>query len=247
MKFQDKVVVVTGGTRGIGKAIVQEFLKEGATVIATYKSNDDAAGKFKIECNELPGNLELRKFDVSNSKEVETFFHFIKEYKNRLDILINNSGIREDSMSAMMSDHQWSSVIDTNLTGTFNMTKNAIPLMMSNRFGRIINMSSVGGELGLAGQANYAASKAGQIAMVKSLSKEVGKKGITVNAICPGFIETEMTQNMPEEQIKEYKKQIPLKRFGTPVEVAKACLFIASDDAAYITGTTLKIAGGLSS
>jgi len=148
-------------------------------------------------------------------------------------------------MLAMMPDDEWQNVLDTNLGGTFLMSKYAVPLMMKNRYGRIINMSSIGGRLGLPGQANYAASKAGQEAISKVLSKELGKRGITVNNILPGFIETELIADLPEEQVKEYKKQVPLKRFGKIEEVASAVLFLASKDASYITGASLEITGGL--
>src|SRR5690606_17268966 len=154
-------------------------------------------------------------------------------------------GIRKDNMLAMMPDEDWHSVLDTNLGGTFLMSKNSIPLMMKNRYGRIINMSSVGGRLGLPGQANYAASKAGQEAISKVLSKELGKRGITVNNVLPGFIETELIGDLPEEQVKEYKKQVPLKRFGKIEEVAAAVLFFASKDAGYVTGASLGVTGGL--
>jgi 3-oxoacyl-[acyl-carrier protein] reductase len=243
--FTDKIVVVTGGTRGIGRGVTESFLKSGARVVATYASNDEAAKSFKAELGELGEFLELRKFDVSNEEEVTSFYHFIEETYQKIDVLVNNSGIRKDSVLALMPSDDWSKVMDINLKGTFLMTKAAVPLMMRNRFGRIVNMSSVGGSLGLAGQANYAASKAGQVALSKSLSKEVGKKGITINNICPGFIETELIADLPADQVKEYKKQVPLRRFGKVSEVANAVLFLSSDESGYITGTTLEISGGL--
>lgn len=243
--FENKVVVVTGGTRGIGKGVTTNFLEHGAKVIATYTSNDEAANSFKDSLGELAKNIDLRKFDVSKEDQVAEFYTYLESEYERVDVLVNNSGIRRDNVLALMPSEDWNSVMDVNLTGTFLMTKMAIPLMMRNRFGRVINMSSVGGALGLSGQANYAASKAGQVALSKSLSKEVGKKGITVNNICPGFIETELIADLPPEQVKEYKKQVPLKRFGKVEEVANAVLFLASEHAGYITGTSLEITGGL--
>lgn len=243
--FNDQRVIVTGGTRGIGKALTKEFLKAGATVIATYARNDEAATLFKAELGELSERLDIRKFDVTKSDEVKTFYQYIEETYPSVEVLVNNSGIRRDNVMALMSEDDWNLVLNTNLNGTFLMSKEIIPLFMKNRFGRIINMSSVGGSLGLPGQANYAASKAGQVALSKTLSKEVGKKGITVNNVCPGFIETELIADLPAEQIKEYKKQVPLKRFGRPEEVAHAVMFLASKEAGYITGSSLEITGGL--
>jgi 3-oxoacyl-[acyl-carrier protein] reductase len=243
--FQDQKVIVTGGTRGIGAGISLAFLKQGATVIATYASNDQAAQAFKEEHQMYGDNLILKKFNVANFNECESFFSEIESQFSTIEILINNSGIRKDNLLAVMSDQDWDQVLNINLKGTFNMSKLATLHMMKNRYGRIINMSSVGGALGLPGQANYAASKAGQVALSKSLAKEVAKRNITVNNIAPGFIETELIADLPEEQIKEYKKQVPMKRFGKVEEVASAVLFLASKEASYITGTTLEITGGL--
>ncbi len=243
--FKNEIVIVTGGTRGIGKSITIEFLKAGAKVYATYANNDQAANNFKEEMNLYGDSLELAKFDVSKQTECESFFKKLEDNKIQAHILINNSGIRKDSLSITMSESDWDSVIDINLKGSFNMAKFAAAHFLKNRYGRIINMSSIGGQLGLSGQANYAASKAGQIAFSKVMSKELAKKNITVNNIAPGFIETELIADLPEEQIKEYKKQVPMKRFGKPEEVAHAVMFLASHQASYITGATLEISGGL--
>jgi 3-oxoacyl-[acyl-carrier protein] reductase len=241
MKFQGQHVIVTGGTRGIGAGIVEAFLSEGATVIATYAGNTHAAEAFKAKHADKP--LHIARFDVSDDKAVEAFF---ADYKfPSLEVLINNSGIRRDGIIASMSTQDWDSVIDTNLKGTYLMTKNAVLLMMKSRYGRIVNMSSIGGKLGLPGQANYAASKAGQIALSLATAKEVAKRNITVNNVCPGFIETELIADLPEEQVKEYKNQVPMRRFGKVEEVAAAVLFLASKEASYITGASLDIAGGL--
>ena len=244
-KFDSQHVIVTGGTRGIGAGITESFLKAGATVIATYSGNDEAANAFK-EKHALYGNkLVLKKFNVAKTAEVESFFKAYETEFPSLEILVNNAGIRRDQIIPSMTEDDWDAVIDTNLKGTYNMTRFAVLAMMKNRYGRIVNMSSVGGKLGLPGQANYAASKAGQIALSLSVSKEVAKRNITINNVCPGFIETELIKDLPEEQVKEYKGQVPMKRFGKVEEVAHAVLFFASKEASYITGATLDIAGGL--
>lgn len=242
-QFNGQHVIVTGGTRGIGAGLSEAFLKAGATVIATYSGNDAAANVFKERLSLYGDKLVLKKFNVAGSAEVENFFNNY-EFPS-LEILINNAGIRRDQIIASMGEGDWDNVIDTNLKGTYNMTRFAVLQMMKNRYGRIVNMSSVGGKLGLPGQANYAASKAGQIAMSLSVSKEVAKRNITINNICPGFIETELIADLPDEQVKEYKSQVPMKRFGKVEEVAHAVLFFASRESSYITGATLDIAGGL--
>jgi len=243
MKYLNSHVVITGGTRGIGAGIGEAFLKEGAHVVVTYLGNDEKANAFKEKNAQYGDKLKLAKFDVSNNAEVEFFFQNFPFPS--LEILVNNSGIRRDSIIASMTESDWDAVIDTNLKGTYLMTKNATLMMMKTRYGRIINMSSIGGKLGLPGQANYAASKAGQIALSLVTAKEVAKRNITINNVCPGFIETELIADLPEEQIKEYKAQVPMRRFGKVEEVAAAVLFFASKEASYITGATLDIAGGL--
>lgn len=245
MNFDNQVAIVTGGTRGIGRGITEGFLKAGATVIATYTSNDNAANNFKTEMSEFGDKLILKKFDVSKKDECIQFFEDITKEQDQIHILVNNSGIRRDNLGATMSENEWDSVLDINLKGSFNMSQQAILHMMKKRYGRIINMSSIGGTIGLAGQANYAASKAGQLAMSKSLSKEVAKRKITINSVCPGFIETELINDLSEDLVKEYKTQVPMKRFGKVEEVSHAVLFFASKEASYITGTSLEIAGGL--
>lgn len=243
--FQNHHVIVTGGTRGIGAGLTESFLKCGATVVATYSGNDEAAKRFKEKLSQYGDRLIVKKFNVANSTEVENFFNEYETMFPSLEILVNNAGIRRDQIVASMSENDWDAVIDTNLKGTYNMTRFAVLAMMKNRYGRIVNMSSVGGKLGLQGQANYAASKAGQIALSLSVSKEVAKRNITINNVCPGFIETELIADLPEDQVKEYKSQVPMKRFGKVEEVAHAVLFFASRESSYITGATLDIAGGL--
>jgi 3-oxoacyl-[acyl-carrier protein] reductase len=243
--FSGQRVIVTGGTRGIGAGISLAFLQAGATVIATYSVNNVTASEFKNKSEQYASRLDIQKYDVSSSKEVKEFFKYLDEKYPSLEVLVNNSGIRQDAIAALMNDEQWGKVLDVNLTGTFYMSREIIPRFMANRFGRIINISSLGGDIGFQGQANYAASKAGQMALTKSLSKEVAKKGITVNCVTPGFIDTELIGDLPEEQKKEYLKMIPQKRFGSVEDVAHAVLFLASRQASYITGTSIKVAGGL--
>lgn len=243
--YTNQTVIVTGGTRGIGKSISEAYLNSGATVIATYTSNDEAAQTFKTSLGDNGTRLELRKFDVSNVEDVDAFWTWCTENHPEVSVLINNSGIRKDALTASMTSDDWDAVLNVNLKGTFLMSQKSVLHFMKQRYGRIINMSSIGGSLGLPGQANYAASKAGQVALSKTLSKEVAKRGITVNNVCPGFIETELINDLPEEQVKEYKKQVPMKRFGSSKEVADIVLFLSSKEAGYITGTSVEISGGL--
>ncbi|KUG24004.1 3-oxoacyl-acp reductase [hydrocarbon metagenome] len=243
--FSNQRVIVTGGTRGIGAGISLAFLQAGAMVISTYSFNDDAANEFKNKNEQYSSRLDIQKYDVSSSKEVKNFFKYLDEKYPSLEVLVNNSGVRQDAIAALMSDEQWEKVLDVNLTGTFYMSREIIPRFMANRFGRIINISSLGADIGFQGQANYAASKAGQLALTKSLSKEVAKKGITVNCVTPGFIDTELISDLPEEQRKEYLKMIPQKRFGKVEEVAYAVMFLATREASYINGTSITVAGGL--
>lgn len=244
MNFHNQVVVVTGGTRGIGAALSTAFIDAGATVIATYAGNDDRAQTFKATLEEGE-RLHLKKFDVSKKDQVDLFWKEVDQEYEQIHVLVNNAGIRKDNILASLDEQSWDDVLDINLKGTYLMCQGAVLKMMKSRYGRIVNMSSIGGILGLAGQSNYAASKAGQIALAKTLSKEVGKRGITVNCVLPGFIETELISDLPEAQVKEYKSQVPMKRFGKPSEVADAVLFLSSDKASYITGATIEVSGGL--
>ena len=243
--FNDQTVIVTGGTRGLGKSFSKLFLENGAKVYATYASNEAAAQAFVVECGSLAEKLVTVKFDVSNYLAVEAFFAEFDNNNPRLDILINNSGIRKDNVLAAMSIDDWSSVVSVNLTGTFNMCKFGVKSMMRNKYGRIINISSPCSHFGFQGQANYAASKAGQIGLTRSLSKEVAKRKITVNTVSPGFIETDLINDLNPEMVAEYKNMIPMKRFGTTAEVAYTVGFLASKEATYITGSNFDVAGGL--
>ncbi len=243
--FQNQIVLVSGGTRGIGAGITKSFLASGATVIATYQGNHEKAQLLKASLAELGENLHVFQCDVRDESAVQVLFQEIENKFFKLDVLVNNSGIRRDQLTASMSLVEWNDVIATNLTGTFLMSKYAVLMMMKSRYGRIVNMSSVGGEIGLPGQSNYAASKAGQVAMSQTLSKEVAKRGITVNNVLPGFIDTELIADLSEEQKKEYVKDIPMRRFGKVEEVSHAVLFLASKEASYITGSSLVVDGGL--
>lgn len=246
--FADKKVLITGATRGIGKAIAESFLQSGAMVIGTYGGNTAAAEDFAKQCADkgFPESvLSLHQCDVADFSAVEKFFAAIETQHDTIDILINNAGIRKDALAALMSSSDWQRVIDVNLTGTFNMSKFAIPLMLKQKFGRIINITSPVSYLGFQGQANYAASKAGQVGLTKTLAKETARKKITVNCVSPGFIETDFISDLEKDQLSSYKKLVPMRRFGTLDEVSSAVLFLASDDAAYISGAVLEVTGGL--
>lgn len=243
--FRDQTVVVTGGTRGIGQAISRHFLEAGATVVATYCANDAASEAFKTSLGTAAKALHLRKFDVADYAQVEAFYKTLDAEHKNVTVLVNNSGIRKDAVLAMMRPEDWQQVLNVNLTGAFNMSKLAVHRFMQNRFGRIITITSPAGRFGFEGQANYSASKAGQIAMTRSLSKEVASRGITVNCVSPGFIDTEFVADLPEKLRKDYLASIPLKRFGTPDDVAYCVLFLASREAGYITGSVLSVDGGL--
>lgn len=244
--FTGQTTLVTGGTRGIGRAISEAFLDAGARVIAVYGGNDGAASKMKDALHAHSERLILKKCDVSNYEHVEALFKELDTLcPHGLQIVVNNSGIRRDAVLAMMKPQDWRAVLDVNLTGTFNVSKFAVLAMMRKRYGRIINITSPCGEFGFEGQSNYAASKAGQVALTRSLSKEVATRGITVNCVSPGFISTELIGDLPEKLREKYLEQVPLKKFGTPEDVANCVLFLASKEAAYITGSVLEVTGGL--
>lgn len=243
--FKGQTIIVTGGTRGIGKGIAESFLRAGARVIVTYSTNEAAAAQFKQGNSQFAENLDIRKLDVSKYEEVENFFKYIDARYGSFEILVNNAGIRKDSVLAMMKASDWHDVLNVNLTGIFYMSRFAVRNMMRKRYGRIINISSVMERYAFEGQANYAASKAGLIALTQSLSKEVATRGITVNCVSPGFIETELIQDLPDRLRQAYLDRIPTKRFGSPEEVAACVLFLASKEASYITGSTLEVSGGL--
>jgi len=243
--FKGQKVIVTGGTRGIGRSIAESFLGAGACVIVTYSSNEDAAAQFEKDNSESAASMDIRKCDVSSYEEVEKFFQYIDDKHEGFEVLVNNAGIRKDAILAMMRESEWQDVLDVNLSGIFYMCKFAVMGLMRRRYGRIINITSPSGKYGFEGQANYAASKAGLVALTKTLSREVATRGITVNCVSPGFIETDLIRDLPDELHNAYISQIPMKRFGKPEEVAACVLFLASREASYVNGATLEVTGGL--
>ena len=242
--FKGKKAIVTGATRGIGRAIAEALLAAGATVIGVYAANDQAAAEFAGGC-EYGERLHLHRLDVADHNQVLAFYEKIEQEYDTVDILVSNAGIRRDAVMAMMRFEDWQRVIDVNLTGSFNMAKQAVLLMLKQKYGRVIFITSPMAHFGFAGQSNYAASKAGQIGMMRSLARETARRGITVNCVSPGFIATELLDGLAPEQLKEYKKQIPMRRLGKGGEVADAVLFLAGDRASYITGSVLDVNGGL--
>ena len=240
-----KVAVVTGASRGIGRQIAISMAKEGAVVIVNYNGSAAKAEEVVKEITEAGGQAEAVQCNVSDYSAAEAFLKDIISRYKRIDILVNNAGITRDNLLMKMSEEEFDAVIDTNLKGAFNCIKHVSRQMLKQKSGRIINISSVSGVMGNAGQANYCASKAGVIGLTKSVAREIGSRGITVNAIAPGFIDTEMTAVLPDDVKKAMGEQIPLKRFGTTEDVAQAAVFLASDRAAYITGQIISVDGGM--
>ncbi|MHA1550205.1 MAG: 3-oxoacyl-[acyl-carrier-protein] reductase [Alphaproteobacteria bacterium] len=237
-----KIALVTGATGGIGEAIARAYYAQGATVILHGRNEE----KLKKLQSELGDRAEIAPFDLSNLGGIDDFAKSVLEKTNgKLDVLVNNAGLTQDGLAMRMTDEQWQKVIDVNLTAIFKLTRAFMIPMMKNRFGRIINMSSVVGTMGNAGQVNYAASKGGLIAMTKSLAMELGSRGITVNAIAPGFIQSRMTDGLPDAVKENYIKQIPVKKFGSVQDIATSAVYLASDEANYITGQTLHVNGGM--
>ena len=243
--LKDKTALITGASRGIGKGIAVEFAKQGANVAFTFNASVDAAKELE---KELESYGVKAKGYQSNAAKFDAAQDLVKEVLNdfgSLQILINNAGITKDNLLMRISEEDFDKVIEVNLKSVFNLTKAVIRPMMKQREGSIINMSSVVGIKGNAGQTNYAASKAGILGFTKSVALELGSRNIRCNAIAPGFIETEMTANLPEESLKAWRTSIPLKRGGTPNDIANACVFLASDLSSYITGQTLSVDGGM--
>jgi 3-oxoacyl-[acyl-carrier protein] reductase len=245
MGFQDKVVVVTGASRGIGRATALEFGRQGAAVVVNYLKNTAAAESTAAEISAGGGRAAVHQADVSDYAAAEGLIKFAVQRFGDLHILVNNAGITRDGLIMMMSEADWDVVQSTNLKSTFNCSKAAVRHMMRKRWGRVVNIASVAGQIGNAGQANYSASKAGQIGFTKALAREVAPRGITVNAIAAGYIETEIWASVPEAARRAALTLIPLGRTGQPEEIAKAVAFLASDDAAYITGHVLTVDGGM--
>lgn len=240
-----KTALITGGSRGIGEAIVRKFAAEGAEVAFTYLSSAERAAEIAASVSTYRNKIKAYKSDASDFQQSETLINDVIADFGKIDILINNAGITRDTLLLRMSEEQWDDVIRTNLKSVFNLTKHCLRPMMKQRAGSIINMGSVVGVFGNAGQANYAASKAGLIGFTKSIAKEVGSRNIRCNTVAPGFIETDMTQALTEEQIKAYNDSIPLKRLGSGDDIASACVYLGSDMSVYITGQVLSVCGGL--
>jgi len=243
--FEGQTVIVTGGTRGIGRSIAEAFLKAGARVISTYSSNEATAAQFQKDNIQFADRIDMQRFDVAKHDEVEKFYKYVDSKYGSFEVLISNAGIRKDSVLGMMKETDWRSVVDVNLTGTFFMCKFAVMSLMRKRYGRVIVITSPMGRFGWEGQSNYAASKAGQVGLTRSLAKEVATRGITVNCVSPGFIATEFIEDLSDKLRESYLSQIPMKRFGKTEEVAACVLFLASREASYVNGAVLEVTGGL--
>ncbi len=244
MHLTDRVAVVTGSTKGIGRAIALEFARHGARVVVSGR-NQERAEQVCQEIRTNGGTAVAVIGDVANMQDADALMKTALDEFGKVDILVNNAGITKDNLVMRMSESDWDAVININLKGTFNCIKAVTRQMMKQRYGRIVNITSVVGEIGNAGQANYAASKAGIIGLTKSVARELASRNITCNAIAPGFIETDMTENLDEKVKESLKEQIPLGRLGSVEDVAKAASFLASDEAAYITGQVLNVDGGM--
>lgn len=243
--LENKTAIITGATRGIGKGIAETFVKYGANIAFTYSSSVDAAKKLEKELSSNGVKVKGYQSNAANFNAAQNLAKNILEEFGSIDILVNNAGITKDNLLMRISEEDFDKVIEINLKSVFNLTKAVIRPMMKQRKGSIINMSSVVGVKGNAGQANYAASKAGILGFTKSVALELGSRNIRCNAIAPGFIETEMTSSLPEETVKGWREAIPLKRGGVPEDIANACVFLASDMSSYITGQTLNVDGGM--
>jgi 3-oxoacyl-[acyl-carrier protein] reductase len=245
MNFTGRTALVTGGARGLGRQIAIDLAMCGAFVIISYKSDDDAATQTIRTIVELGGDGALLKFDVSDSKQVERNVNKALEQHKSIEILVNNAGIARDGLVGRMKDVDWNDVLNTNLTGAFNMCRMLTKSMIRNRYGRIVNISSTAGELGNAGQVNYSAAKAGLIGLTKALARELAPRNILVNCVAPGMIAGGMANQLNPEQLDAVLKHVPLGRLGTPEDVAASVVFLCSDMANYITGQVFRINGGL--
>ena len=243
LNFEGKTVLITGATGGIGRAICKLFQKQGAQ-LAIVGRDVNKLNDFKQK--ELPdGDVKIYATDLSNENNITNLIEKVETDCGKIDVLINNAGITQDNLSLKISSEAWHKVLDTNLTSSFLLSKAVLPCMLKHRFGRIINMTSIVGVIGNAGQTNYAASKAGLIGMSKSMALEVASRGITVNCLAPGFIKTPMTDILPEKAKEKLLDNIPMAKMGNPDDVANAAVFLASDEAGYITGQTIHVNGGM--
>ena len=245
LSLAKRVAIVTGGSRGIGRSIALELANRGAAVVVNYVKNIQAADEVVNEISKAGGKAQAYQSDVADFQQAQDLIKFTIDTFGGLDILVNNAGITRDTLIMMMSEKDWDDVIDTNLKGTFNCSKAAVRHMMRKRFGRIINITSVAGQMGNAGQSNYSASKAGQIGFTKALAREIAPRNITVNAIAAGFIETDIWDGVPDEARELVMSLIPLGRKGEAEEIAYAVAFLASEQASYITGQILGVDGGM--
>ena len=245
MNLDGKTAVVTGASRGIGRAVALELARHGAKIVVNYNRSPDAAGEVVAAIEAAGGQGRAVQADVSDYRQAEALVKGAVEAYGSLDILVNNAGTTRDMVIMLMPEEDWDEVLRTNLKSAFNCCKAGVKLMMRKRYGRIINMTSVSGQAGNAGQTNYSASKAGLIGLTKALAREVGARNITVNAVAPGFVPTDLTNNLPEELRQASLKAIPLGRWGTVEDVAYAVSFLASDEAGYITGQILAVDGGM--
>jgi len=243
-RFEDRVALVTGASRGIGEAVARRLAAEGARVLAAARSIADLE-RVVSEIAGAGGQAESRALDVSDANSIETVVKGALEQHGQIDVLVNNAGIAEDNLLLRMSREAWDRVLATNLTGVFVLTQAVVKGMVRRRYGRIVNVTSVVGLMGNAGQANYAAAKAGLVGFTKSVARELGSRNITCNAVAPGFISTAMTDQMTEAARASLSGQIPAQRLGTPEDVAAAVAYLASEEAAYVTGTVLNVSGGL--
>jgi len=244
MRLKDKVALVTGGARGIGRSIALAFAREGADIVVGDVNMEEAA-KTASDIEALGRKAMAITLDVTDYANVEEAVNKILDKFTKVDILVNNAGITKDNLLMRMSQQEWDAVLNVNLKGAFNCLKAVTRPMIKQRYGKIINMASIIGIMGNAGQANYAASKAGLIALTKSAAKELASRSINVNAVAPGFIQTEMTAKLPEDLKNKMKEMIPLDKFGTPEDIAATCLFLASEESSYITGQTIVVDGGM--
>lgn len=244
-QLEGKVALITGASRGIGRAIARRFAEEGASVAFTYLSSEEKARQLEEELKALGGAAKAYRSDAGSFEQAGDLAEAVLKDYEKIDILVNNAGITRDNLLLRMNEEQWDQVIGTNLKSVFNLTKSVLRAMLKKRTGSIINITSIVGITGNAGQANYAASKAGVIGFTKSVAQEIGSRSIRCNAIAPGFIETEMTEGLGEDVKKAFTDNIPLKRAGQVNDVADAVVFLASDKSTYITGQTLSVCGGM--
>ena len=245
LSLENRIALVTGAGRGIGRAIALELSRRGASVVLNYNKSAEAAESLSAEIQTAGRKAAIFQADVSNFKQAQDLVKFAVDTFGDLHILVNNAGITRDTLIMMMSEEDWDTVINTNLKSTFNCSKAAVKHMLRKRYGRIINIASVAGQMGNPGQTNYSSSKAGQIGFTKALAREIAARNITVNAIAPGFVDTEILDAMSPETLEAMLKMVPLGRKGKPEEIAFATAFLASDQAAYITGQVLGVDGGM--